>query len=61
MQEARVLLQRSNGGVEIVKLIEIVFDGVDSDDLINKICNDNKAGRYLNAILNGIDNSRVAA
>lgn len=47
--------------LELVKLIEIVFDGVDSDDLIKKICNNEKAGQYLNTLLNGIDISRVAA
>ena len=47
--------------LELVKLIEIVFDGVDSDDLIKKICNDEKAGQYLNTLLNSIDISRVAA
>ena len=47
--------------LELVKIIETVFEGVDCDDIINKLLNDEKAAKYLHSILGDIDIGKAAA
>lgn len=47
--------------LELVKIIETVFDGIDYDDIIKKLFNDEKAAEYLNSVLGNKDIGKIAA
>lgn len=47
--------------LELVKIIETIFDGVDSDDIIFKILNDEKVAEYFSKIFGDVDIDKAAA
>ena len=47
--------------MELVKIIETLFDGPDSDDIIYRLLNDEKVAEYFNNIFSEIDIGKAAA
>ena len=47
--------------MELVKIIETIFDGIDWDDIIFKLLNDEKAAEYFYKIFGDIDIGKAAA
>lgn len=47
--------------LELVKIIETIFDGVDSDEIIYRLLNDEKAAEYFNNIFWDMDIGKTAA
>lgn len=47
--------------LELVKIIETIFDGVDSDDVIFKLLNDEKVAEYFSKIFGDVDIGKAAA
>ncbi|MCK5209470.1 MAG: transposase, partial [Cyclobacteriaceae bacterium] len=47
--------------LELVKIIETIFDGVDSDDIIFKLLNDEKVAEYFSKIFGDVDIGKAAA
>ena len=65
-REEDIILYRLNERLwclflELVKIIETVFDGIDYDDIIKKLFNDEKAAEYLSSILGNKDIGKIAA
>jgi len=47
--------------LELVKIIETILDGVDSDDIIFKLLNDEKANEYFSKFFGDVDIGKAAA
>jgi len=47
--------------LELTKIIATIFEGVDCDDIIEKILNDEKAARFLYGMLGDVDIGKAAA